>query len=1251
MNRPTVLIAAADVALRAEMARLLRSAGYIPELAEGAKRAREIVARAKVDLAIVAAMQLGPTGIGIARELGDAAGRLLVVAETAQAERLDRFFPGAVVSLAPPWEDELLGRIAGAIARQTAASQAPPALQLCFGGCRLDVEGRVLVDAGGREVARTDHEYRLLAEFALNPGRVRSREQLRNAVGGEEVEAFDRSIDMQVSRLRRKIEPDPRHPRFIVTVPGAGYKFAAAVERVAALPPATRPTPATEPAIPPPERRRLTVLSCLIDGLAAFARTGDTDAVQETTTALRRVCTDVIGRFGGQVDERVRGDALLAHFGWPDAHEDDAERAIRAGLELEQALPSAAGELTSTLHPRIGVATGAVVVEALGIVGQAPRRADRLAAAAPPCSILIDAETRQCSGGIFECDETDPVRLEDAANPVAAWRVIAENLRLGRFEALRGERLTPLVDREDEIAMLRQRWERACGGAGQAVVLIGEPGIGKSRLAFELQRLAAEREHTRLLFSGSPYHTNSALFPVGNYLAQAAGFARDDGGEQRLAQLRALVAKTGVDADEALPFLASLLSLPPGEPAFAQLTPAQRKEQTFAVLLRISERLAARQPVLMVFEDAQWFDDLSLDLLAREIERAPRLPMLLLITARPEFAPPWPDHAHVMRQSLTRLARPDAAMLVEHVAGGPSLPMTAVRRIVARADSVPLFLEELTKMTLEDPAYPAAERGSRRRVPDALQGLLLARIDRLDRADKAVAQLAAVIGRNFSYELLGMLESDSAGRLDAALERLTKAGIVFRQGVPPDATYTFKHALLRDAAYGILSRRRQRALHANVAQALEQRFPDIVEAQPELLAHHHAEAGTDEAAASYRLKAGQKALRVSAATAAIAQLKDGLHLVRALPASAARDLLTLRLHASLGAALNLANGYASPAAGDSFAAAAGLVEAAKDPAEGMQVLWGSWVHLHVRGRTDEAVAMSHRIRAMAERYGDPHSRYIANAIAGSASFYSGRPAESAELFERVIAAAPEREPLDLYPVSHRIVSTVGAALASWILGRGDEAAALIARAEREARALRHDFSIAFVLAWGATVHLLGGDLDRAAAWLEEGIGIASRQGFSYIVGLGGMVRGQVIAARGEPATGIETLQRGLEAFEATGASITTGYFRVLLASMLLEGGQIDEALAAVGAAEAQMQRWGERWHEPELYRVRADILAGAAADSAEVERTYRRAVATARQQGAAGWEARAQAGLSRWLEHAGGALHSVHQAGSSSPQS
>jgi DNA-binding response OmpR family regulator/class 3 adenylate cyclase/tetratricopeptide (TPR) repeat protein len=1238
LSRRTVLVAAADVALRAEMARTLRSAGYAPELAEGAKRARQIAAGTRLDLAIVATGQLGADGVGLARELGDTAGALLVLADPAEAERLDGAFPGAVVPLARPTDStELLARVAQAIARPAAETE-PPAPLLCFDGWRLDPEARTLVDAGDRDVALTDREFRLLVAFARHSGRVRSREQLRDAIGGRDLDAFDRSIDMQVSRLRRKIEKNPKEPRLIVTVAGAGYKFAARVEP--AVPGGRRlpakPAPVGSAA---PERRFLTVLSCSFCGFAALSDAQDPEDVREATADLAEACGAIVRRFGGVVAQFV-GDGFTAYFGYPEAHEDDAERAILAGTALIDAIGGSEPGLPRGLEPRIGVAAGATVVAGLGnggadgplAVGEAPRTAARLCAAAKGDWVVVEPLVRRRARGSFGFAPLDPVPVAASAEPLQAWRVVGAVPDLGRFAARHGGDPTPLAGRSEELAMLCACWRRAKGGAGQVVVLRGEPGIGKSRLVFELERSIAAQQHIRLACFGSPYHTDSPLFPVLRHLERAAAFAAHDEPREKLAKLAALLGRSDAEASHALPLLAVQFSLPHADaPRLLALSPQRRKELTLAALNDAVARLAAKEPVLMVWEDVQWLDSVSLELLASEVERAARLRLLLVATARPGFAAPWPDHAHVRQLSPARLARDEAEELVRNLAPGDALPAAAVREILDRADGVPLFLEELVKQQLS--ATTPAERAREPRVPDTLEGLLLGRIDRLGAAGKAVAQIGAAIGRSFSYELLRLV--DGGADLDATLGRLTASELVFRRGVPPQASYQFKHTLVRDAAYGTLSARRRRDLHGRIAAALEAHFPDIAETQPELLARHYAEAGNPEKAIGYLLSAAERALLRSAGAEARAQIDAALELLAGLPADAFRYRQELVAQILLHRVVITTRGRTAPEVGPALQRARELCLALDDQVQLPSVLFGQWYAAWSAAAFSEARVHASALADWAKDHRCPAAGTFAEYALGMCLLSCGSLRDARRRFEAAHALDRfEGLPGGLVAGywaegSVRVSSLRELQICLFLLGCIAAARQAARQAQTGEQAISHPYGRAIALLLTCRNHALRYDarsLLKAAPALLEHTGL---QGYPDFAAHAMAYRGWALAVTGDPRQGIELVRAGLDRCRAVGYLTWHSQLLMLRADCHLHAGDRGQALDVLAEAGQVIGETGERFLEAELHRLRGEIYARSAQDVRTAESAFLEAIEIARRQGARLLELRAAASLAR----------------------
>ncbi|MFL5331612.1 MAG: AAA family ATPase, partial [Geminicoccaceae bacterium] len=673
----------------------------------------------------------------------------------------------------------------------------------------------------------------------------------------------------------------------VLRSPAAAIEIAAPVS----LPPPSGPTERPDTA-ETAERRPLSVMFCDLVGSTTLSARLDPEDLREVIRSYQARVVSAIQPFNGFIARYV-GDGVLIYFGWPQAHETDAARAVRAALAVATAV-SAAPVAGEALQMRIGIATGLVVVgEPIGsgdarqqtAIGETPNRAARLQSLAGPNQVVIDAPTRRQIGGLFTCQELGTVDLKGLPAPVPAWHVVAENRMLGQFEALRGS-LTPLVGREEDLDLLLRRWTQARSGSGKVVPISAEPGVGKSRLTEALAERIAAEPHIPLRWFCSPYHQDSALYPVMAQMERAAGIAQSDAPDTRLAKLQELLAATEPSGEDAA-LLADLHGLPAADPApLLGLTPQRRKEKTFEALLRQLEHLARQQPVLVVFDDLQWIDPSSRELLDRLIEQVADWPVLLLALFRPEFQPPWVGQPHVTMLTLARLDRHDTATMVASVAeaaslsGDVSLPPEIVAEIAERTDGVPLFVEELTKAVLEAGAQAPATLSATPRpglaVPPTLHASLMARLDRLGATAREVAQAGAVIGREFGHALLASITDLPEPRLREALDRLTNAGLVFARGTPPEASYLFKHALVQDAAYGSLLRGRRQGLHRRIAATLEERFPEVVAAEPALLAQHCQEAGLTEQAVTYWAKAAQQALARSAMAEAVAQVRKGL---------------------------------------------------------------------------------------------------------------------------------------------------------------------------------------------------------------------------------------------------------------------------------------------------------------------------------------------------------------------------------------
>jgi tetratricopeptide (TPR) repeat protein len=837
----------------------------------------------------------------------------------------------------------------------------------------------------------------------------------------------------------------------------------------------------------------------------------------------------------------------------------------------------------------------------------------------------------------FEYDWRYRARPEQLP-PAGSWRVwLRPSAVASRFEALRGSALTRLVGREEEIDLLLRRWARAKTGDGQIVLISGEPGIGKSRIAAALaERLHAE-PHIRLRYFCSPYHQDSALYPFIDQLGRAAGFARDDPPAAKLEKLEALLARTA-PPDEDVTLLADLMSLPASERhPLPNLSPQRKKERTLEALIRQLEGLARQQPVVMVFEDAHWSDPTSRELLDLTVEHARSLPVLLIVTFRPEFQPPRTGQPQVTMLALNRLDRHDRTALVEQITGGKALPNEIVAQIVDRTDGVPLFVEELTKSVLESGllreeagCYVLNGALTPRAIPTTLHASLLARLDRLTSV-RLVAQIGAAIGREFSYTLLRAVSRLPEDELQAALGRLVASELVFQRSTPPDSVYSFKHALVQDAAHGSLLRSARQQLHAQIAEALEAHSPEMMDTQPELFAQHYAEAGLVEKSAACWGKAGHRSAARSAMAEAAAQFQKGLDQLALLPDTPGRQRQALEFLSALGAVLVALKGYAASETGQVFARARELWEQMGSPSEFLRVPFGQCRYHAFGGELDLALRLDEDLLRLSRQRNDSAGLVLSHTSSGNNLWFVGRFASSRWHLEEAIA---------LYdPISHRsLVQQAGIHLhvnsqailgiVLFCLGYPAQALARSHAAIAEARRLAHPPSLASSLVLGAMPLWLAGDdaaLDERA---DQLVAVATEQGFPFWGAAGTIYRGWVKAKNGDVVEGISLLRSGGAAYRATGAEIAVPFFIALFARACEIAGQIEESLTLLDDALQIVERTGERWFAAELNRHKGQLLLRQGRSDA-AEELYRKALSIAQEREAKLWELRAAMSLGR----------------------
>jgi class 3 adenylate cyclase/predicted ATPase len=991
------------------------------------------------------------------------------------------------------------------------------------------------------------------------------------------------------------------------------------------------------------ERRQLTVVFCDLVGSTALSSRLDPEDLQEVLGAYHRAVADVVRSFDGFV-AKFMGDGVLVYFGYPRAHEDDAERAIRAGLGLVDAV----GRLdvkSVKLQARVGVATGLVVVGDLigegsaqeqSVVGETPNLAARLQTLAEPGQVVIAAGTRRLVGDFFDCRDLGAVEVKGIAAPVPAWQVLRPSAVASRFEALHGAALSPLVGRDEEIDLLLRRWARAKAGDGQVVLVSGEPGLGKSRLTAALnERLHAE-PHIRLRYSCSPYHQDSALFPFIDQLGRASQFARDDPPASKLDKLEAVLARAG-PPNEHVAFLADLLSLPNSERhPLPNLSPQRKKEKTLEALIRQLEGLARRQPVAMVFEDAHWIDPTSRELLDLTVQRVRSLPVLLIVTFRPEFQPPWTGQPQVTTLVLNRLDRHDRTALVEHIASGKALPHEVVDQIGDRTDGVPLFVEELTKSILEsgvlreeadryvvDRALPPLA------IPTSLHDSLMARLDRLASV-RLVAQIGAAIGREFSYQLLYAVSRLPADELQMALARLVASELVFQRGTPPDAVYSFKHALVQDAAHSSLLRSARQQLHAQIAEALATHFPELMDSQPELFAQHYAEAGLVEKSVACWGQAGRRSAARSATAEAAAQFQKGLDQLALLPDDPERQRQDLEFLSALGAVLIAVKGPAAPETGHAYARARKLWEQLGSPSEFVRVAYGQSLHHTNRGEFDLAQRLDEDLLRLSRQRNDSGGLVLGHYSSGRNLLFLGRFASSRSHLEKALALY---DPISHHSLVHQggihpqVASQVHLGIVLFCLGYPDQALARSNVAIAEARNLVHPPSLALTLVLDGVLLSLVGDHVTLDGRTDQLVAVATEQGFPHWRAQGTIYRGWVKVKNGDVAEGISILRCGLAAYRATGQEVWMPHYTGLLARAWDIAGQIEEGVTLLDDAVQIAERTGERSLEAELNRHKGQLLRQGHPEAAE--ELYRKALSIAEEQEAKLWQLRAAASFAR----------------------
>jgi class 3 adenylate cyclase/predicted ATPase/energy-coupling factor transporter ATP-binding protein EcfA2 len=1019
-------------------------------------------------------------------------------------------------------------------------------------------------------------------------------------------------------------------------------------EKQALLPGATAQRPRSEA-----ERRQLTVMFVDLVGSTHLSQRLDPEEMRDVVRVYQSTVSRDIIRYEGNV-AKLMGDGVLAYFGWPRAHEDDPERALRAALDLVTAVGSLRTPQGEPLTVRIGIATGLVVVGDLigegsaqeeAVIGETPNLAARLQALADPGTIVIADSTHRLVAGLFETVSLGHHDLKGFAAPVLGWRVSGEASAESRFDAQHGVS-TPLAGRADEVELLFDRWQQARNGKGQVVLLSGEPGIGKSRLAAALnERLAAET-HGTIRFFCSAYHANSSLYPVIRQLERSAGFIRDDSPATKTEKLEKFLHQSGIDIAESGSVLAALLSVDPGgQFKSLNLTPQALKVRTFSALNQLLAGFAARDPVLVHIEDVHWIDPTTREWLDTFTETLSKLRVLLIVSHRPEFQPSWMPSSNITHLPLSRLPPDTAAAIINRVTGGKALPREVTEQILSKTDGVPLFIEELTKTVLESgflkeagdhfvlsgATIPLA-------IPSTIQDSLTARLDRLD-AIKDVAQIGACVGRSFDYRLMAAITNFEENRLTDILRKLEDSELIFRRGVPPDASYSFKHALVQDTAYQTLLKGRRQQIHSRIASVLDSHFPEIAEAEPETLAHHYSMAGLAEKAVGYWLKAGMQAKKRSANLEAIAHLSKGLELVSSIADSETRLREEIDLQTALGVAMMAAKGWAAPEVLQACTRARELCERLGETKQLFIALCGEASYHMISGNLRAADELGERCVELARASDDETLLLEADHRQWATKYFLGDYVAAESHIDHGLAIYnPDRHHRLTYIYTGHDPGVCGKTYAAkmlWYRGYPDRALSCIKEAVALAEQVSHPHSKILAQLCLSEIHLLRREPEEGRPWVELAVAQAKEFVLPLSIYEGSFQLGWLLAQEGRLEEGIREMRENVAGISSTGAAMGRQYFLGVLAWAYEECNLIGEAASVLERAFSVVAASGAKHYVPELMRLRAELLAKSNPEDHAAEDWFRKSMTMAHNEGMKSLELRAALSLARLYRHQG----------------
>jgi TOMM system kinase/cyclase fusion protein len=1013
-------------------------------------------------------------------------------------------------------------------------------------------------------------------------------------------------------------------------------------------------------ALQPPdaERRQLTVMFCDLVDSTRLSSQLDPEEYREVVRAYQATCTEVIRRYDGHIAQLL-GDGLLVYFGYPQAHEDDAQRAVRTGLGILDAMGDLNKALQQTegiqLAIRVGIHTGLVVVGDMGgagrreqlALGEVPNVCSRIQGLAEPNTVAMSAITYHLVQGYFDCEALGAQTLRGVAEPVQVYRVLQESGARGRLDVAGTRGLTPLVGREQEVGILLERWNQVKDGQGHVILLTGDAGIGKSRLVQLLKEHVAQEPHVRWECRSLPYYQNTALYPLTDLFQRTFQWQHDETPDEKFGKLEQALSQYRLSLEETVPLFAPLLSLslPEDRYPLLNLSPQRQRQKTLETIAALLLEQAEHQPVLFIVEDLHWTDPTTLELLNLVIEQIPTTSILTLLTCRPTFQPSWSHRSYLSEVTVNRLSPTQVEQIVHRITDGRTLPQEVLQQIIEKTDGVPLFVEEITKATLEsgqlkavDGHYELTGSFSAFAIPATLQDSLMARLDHLVTA-KFVAQYASVIGRQFSYDLFQAVSQLDESTLQRELGRLVEAEIVYQRGLPPQASYLFKHALIQDTAYASLLKSTRQQYHQRLVQVLESQFPEATETQPELVAHHCLEAGLTNQSVTYWYKASQRAVQRSAHVEAIAHLRQGLELLTTLPETPDRVQQEVDMHIALGASLIATKSAAAPEVEQIYTRARQLCEYLENPQQRFPVLRGLWNYYFVCAELQTAHTLGEQLLTLAQHAQNRALLSEAHRVVGTTCMWLGDTAAAHVHFSQGIAlydAQQHRTSALLYGQDTGVSCRNYAAWTLWFLGYPAQGLTRSHEAVTLAQQIDHPFSLCVALSNAAIFYQCRQEGQATQERAEAAIRLTTEQGFPLWMAISAILRGWALVQQGHAREGIEQLHQGLIAHRATGSELSRPYFLALLAEAHGIQGEPEKGLAVLTEALALVDTTGERWYMPELYRLKGEFLVQQHADNrAEAESCFHHALDIARSQQAKSFELRTATSLARLWQSQG----------------